>query len=142
MMFAPEPGFVSLFNGHDLTAGVSVDFGRGHPASQQAATRRVANREGAGQFRRQTASYDGVTCEKRTPHRDHAVGRRKIQKLSDHTGMFRKNFILNFNSGHPDADSGVFHPPAALQCRDYLLAGPYKQLKHYKPQDGTKWWWP
>ena len=22
-----------------------------------------------------------------------------------------------------------------LQCRDYLIAGPYNQLKHYKPQD-------
>ncbi len=25
-----------------------------------------------------------------------------------------------------------------LQCRDYLLAGPYKNLKNYKPQDWNK----
>ena len=35
----------------------------------------------------------------------------------------------------PNADSGVFIRDPQLQCRDYLLAGPYKQLKNYKPQD-------
>ena len=34
-----------------------------------------------------------------------------------------------------NADSGVFIRAPQLQCRDYLLAGPYKELKNYKPQD-------
>ena len=32
-------------------------------------------------------------------------------------------------------DSGVFIRRPQLQCRDYLIAGPYKSLKQYKPQD-------
>jgi len=34
----------------------------------------------------------------------------------------------------PNADSGVFIRQPQLQCRDYPLAGPYKDLKKYKPQ--------
>ena len=32
-------------------------------------------------------------------------------------------------------DGGVFIRSPQLQCRDYLLAGPWKDLKNYKPQD-------
>ena len=35
----------------------------------------------------------------------------------------------------PNADSGVYLRGPQLQCRDYALAGPYKNLKGYKPQD-------
>ena len=34
-----------------------------------------------------------------------------------------------------NADSGLFVRKPQLQVRDYLVAGPYKQLKKYKPQD-------
>ena len=34
-----------------------------------------------------------------------------------------------------NADSGIFLREPQLQCRDYLVAGPYKELKNYKPQD-------
>ena len=34
-----------------------------------------------------------------------------------------------------NADSGIFLRKPQLQCRDYLVAGPYKQLKKYKPQE-------
>jgi hypothetical protein len=34
-----------------------------------------------------------------------------------------------------NADSGIFIRRPQLQCRDYLMAGPYKDLKKYKPQD-------
>jgi hypothetical protein len=60
---------------------------------------------------------------------------RKIQQLST-TQEFPKDFILKLEfRATPDADSGVFIRQPQLQCRDYLLAGPYKQLKNYKPQD-------
>lgn len=35
----------------------------------------------------------------------------------------------------PNADSGIFIRQPQLQCRDYLVAGPYKSLKSYKAQD-------
>jgi hypothetical protein len=35
----------------------------------------------------------------------------------------------------PSEKSGVFIQQPQLQCRDYSLAGPYKNLKNYKPQD-------
>ena len=34
-----------------------------------------------------------------------------------------------------NADSGLFIRGPQLQVRDYLVAGPYKQLKKYKPQE-------
>ena len=34
-----------------------------------------------------------------------------------------------------NADSGIFIRKPQLQCRDYLVAGPYKELKSYNPQD-------
>jgi hypothetical protein len=60
---------------------------------------------------------------------------RKIQKLSTNR-EFPKNFILKLEfRSSPYADSGIFVRDPQLQCRDYLIAGPYKDLKHYKPQD-------
>lgn len=41
---------------------------------------------------------------------------------------------LEFRAGS-NADSGIFLRKPQLQCRDYLVAGPYKELKTYKPQD-------
>ena len=41
---------------------------------------------------------------------------------------------LEFRAG-VNADSGVFLRKPQLQCRDYLVAGPYKELTKYKPQD-------
>ena len=60
---------------------------------------------------------------------------RKIQQLwtvKDFSGNFK--LILEFRAT-PNADSGVFIRQPQLQCRDYLLAGPYKQLTKYKPGD-------
>lgn len=35
----------------------------------------------------------------------------------------------------PNADGGIYIRGPQLQCRDYRLAGPYKELKGYRPQD-------
>jgi len=52
---------------------------------------------------------------------------------------FSKNFILTLEfRASKNADSGIFLRGTQLQCRDYLLAGPYKTLKNYKPQDWNK----
>ena len=60
---------------------------------------------------------------------------RRIQQLWT-TSAFPKDFILKLEfRATPNTDSGIFIRQPQLQCRDYLLAGPYKQLKQYKPQD-------
>ncbi len=47
----------------------------------------------------------------------------------------RKTFVLKLEfRATPNADSGVFIRGKQLQCRDYALAGPYKQLANYRPQ--------
>ena len=60
---------------------------------------------------------------------------RRIQQMWT-TKEFPKDFTLRLEfRATPNADSGVFLRKPQLQCRDYLLAGPYKELKKYKPQD-------
>jgi len=52
------------------------------------------------------------------------------------TRQFPKDFKMKLEfRATPNADSGIFIRQPQLQCRDYPLAGPYKQLQHYKPQD-------
>jgi hypothetical protein len=52
------------------------------------------------------------------------------------TKHFPKDFTLKLEfRATPNADSGVFIRQPQLQCRDYPLAGPYRNLKNYKPQD-------
>jgi hypothetical protein len=49
---------------------------------------------------------------------------------------FPKDFELTLEfRAAVNADSGIFVRKPQLQCRDYLVAGPYKNLKKYKPQD-------
>lgn len=112
--FTPEPGFVSLFNGRDLT-------GWGF---------RTNNFDG------QTVSSDGRYVAKNgriivtTP----PEGSRVEQMWT--TREFPKNFVLKIEfRATPNADSGIFIREPQLQCRDYPLAGPYKTLTRYKPQD-------
>src|SRR5436190_8203102 len=111
--FKLEPGYISLFNGTDLT-------GWGY---------RTNNFDG------KTVSDDGrysgengiLTVHPRTP--------RKLQALWT-TREFSNDFNLKleFRAG-TNADSGIFIRGPQLQCRDYLVAGPYKDLKQYKAQD-------
>ena len=49
---------------------------------------------------------------------------------------FPTDFILKLEfRASVNADSGIFIRKPQLQCRDYPVAGPYKDLKKYKPQD-------
>ena len=59
---------------------------------------------------------------------------RRVQQLWT-TREFPKDFVLKLEfRATPFADSGVFIRKPQLQCRDYLLAGPYTELKKYAPQ--------
>jgi lysophospholipase L1-like esterase len=137
----PEPGFVSLFNGHDLTGW---GFRPTAPGDVAEANRQKNNPNApawpivkeAIAFDGQPASNDGRYLAKNgrlivtTPPEI-----RKIQKLST-TRDFSGNFVLRLEfRATANADSGVFIREPQLQCRDYLIAGPYKQLKNYRPQD-------
>ncbi|MCA9070316.1 MAG: DUF1080 domain-containing protein, partial [Planctomycetaceae bacterium] len=133
--FQPEPGFASLFNGRDLTG-----WGfRATPAPKGNSKRKGPARPVVKEdinFDGQTESNDGryQAINGRLVVTTPAEGRR-IQQLWT-TREFPKDFILKLEfRATPYADSGVFIRKPQLQCRDYLLAGPYTELKNYKPQD-------
>lgn len=140
--FTPEPGFVRLFNGRDLTGW---GYRPTSPADIENAKRWQASDRNAPpwpivtdavSFDELTASPDGryVARHGRLIVTTPPEGR-KIQTLWT-TREFPKDFVLKLEfRATPNADSGVFIRRPQLQCRDYLLAGPYKQLKQYKPQD-------
>lgn len=112
---APAGAAVELFNGTDLT-------GWGYKTGEK---------------------FDGktVTDDKRFAAKDGAIvvnppqPGEKIKQLWT-TAQFAGDFELRleFRAG-VNADSGLFVRGPQLQVRDYLVAGPYKKLKSYKPQD-------
>jgi sialate O-acetylesterase len=109
--YSPEPGFVSLLTGTDVTGWRYQD----------------------------TAEFDGKSStDGRYTGRDGRIvvnpGKGLAQMWS--TREFGKDFHLKleFRAG-VNADSGIFLRKPQLQCRDYFVAGPYKELKKYRPQD-------
>jgi len=140
--FTPEPGFVSLFNGKDLTGW---GFGPTSDADKESARKWRASDPNAPpwpivasqvNFDGQVRSSDGrfVAKNGRLIVTIPTEGRR-IQQLST-IQSFPKDFILRLEfRAMPDADSGIFLRGEQLQCRDYLLAGPYNKLKNYRPGD-------
>jgi lysophospholipase L1-like esterase len=140
--FTPEPGFVSLFNGKDLTGW---GFRPTSEADKESARKWQASDPHAPPWPIVTApeNFDGRPSS--TDGRYAAInGRlvvktpsegRKIQEI-DTTQDFSKDFVLRLEfRATPDADSGIFIRGQQLQCRDYLLAGPYNKLKNYRPGD-------
>jgi hypothetical protein len=119
--FQVEPGFDSLFNGRDLTGWSFRD-------PKSFAT--------VGELAGKTATEDGRYVAKHgrlivtTPPEG-----RRIQQLWT-VREFPADFTLKLEfRATPNADSGVFLRKPQLQCRDYPLAGPYKNLEKYRPQD-------
>lgn len=119
--FKLEPGFVSLFNGKDLT-------GWGFRDPKTLDIKETFDGKTASSDQRYVAKNGRLIVT--TPPEG-----RKIAQLWT-TGEFPKDFTLKLEfRATPNADSGVFLRKPQLQCRDYPLAGPYKELKKYKPQD-------
>lgn len=55
------------------------------------------------------------------------------------TMEFTGDFILSIEfRASNNADSGIFLRGKQLQCRDYLVAGPYRELKKYRPGDWNR----
>ena len=120
--FTPEPGFVSLYNGKDLT-------GWGYRDKEQKILEAFDGKSEASDGR--YTAKPGILVVNPS---DTARGPRLRQLWS--TKEFPKDFILKLEfRAAVNADSGIFLRKPQLQCRDYLVAGPYKTLKKYKPQD-------
>lgn len=140
--FTPEEGFESLFSGRDLTGW---GYRPTSEADKEAARRWQASDPNAAAwpFVTEAVGFDGLTS---TPDgRFVVIGSRlvvttppegrKIQQLWT-AREFPEDFILKLEfRATPNADSGVYLRGPQLQCRDYRLAGPYTDLKNYKPQD-------
>ena len=114
--FKPEPGYISLFNGRDLTGwGYLTNNFDGKMTSSDG---------------RYTATNGFLVVN---PYRPEA-GPHLRQLWTTHA--FPSDFILKLEfRASVNADSGIFIRQPQLQCRDYLVAGPYKELKQYRPQD-------
>ena len=72
-----------------------------------------------------TPRHAGVLTAQEAPELIHGVA-------YDFPGDFELK--LEFRAA-VNADSGLFVRKPQLQVRDYLVAGPYKELKKYKPQE-------
>lgn len=135
--FKIEKGFVSLFNGRNLNGwGYRVTPPRNpnrKPNPNAPARTMITEPEN---FYGQKSSSDGryKAINDRLVVTTPTEGRR-IQQIWT-TRDFAKDFTLKLEfRATPNADSGVFLRGKQLQCRDFPLAGPYKELKKYKPQD-------
>ena len=125
----PDAGYKSLFNGRDLTGwclrapmndksptiGVVVETFDGKTESSD-----------AGRY----SARDGILTI------NFPKGRTSLISSLYTVEEFPRDFTLKLEfRASPNADSGIFVRKPQLQCRDYLVAGPYKSLKAYKPQD-------
>jgi lysophospholipase L1-like esterase len=134
--FKLEEGFQSLFNGRDLTGwGFRPTPPRNPPKNPRPGAPVFVQIKEAEDFQGKTKSSDQRywAVNGRLVVTTPAEGRR-IQQLWT-TAEFGSDFVLKLEfRATPNADSGVFIRKPQLQCRDYVLAGPYKDLKNYKPQ--------
>ncbi len=140
--FTIENDFVSLFNGHDLTGW---GYRATTPADIESAIRWQKGSADAAPWPvvKADASFDGL---KASPDGRYVAkagrlivttppGGRRIQQLWT-TREFPRNFVLRLQfRAMPNADSGVYVRGPQLQCRDYLLAGPYTKLQQYRALD-------
>ena len=140
--FELEEGFESLFNGRDLTgwgyrptSEADKEIARKWQASDPNAAEWPFVTE-AVSFDGRTASPDGrfVAIAGRLVVTTPPEGR-KVQQLYT-TREFPEDFVLRMEfRATPNADSGVYVRGPQQQVRDYRLAGPYKDLQRYRPQE-------
>ncbi len=119
--FKNEPGFKSLYNGKDLSG-----WGYRDKDYKPAETFDGKAEASDGRY---TAKPGILTVN---PHVEGKARFRQLYTVEE----FPKNFHLKLEfRAAVNADSGIYVRKPQLQCRDYLVAGPYKELKKYKAQD-------
>ena len=125
----PDEGFKSLFNGKDLTGWSFREKPKRRSPKSGKIIKDFEGKVQSDEFARYSAK-DGVIRVNFPDEKDRITG--QMYTVAE----FSSDFILKleFRAG-VNADSGVFIRRPQLQCRDYLVAGPYKELKKYKPQE-------
>lgn len=127
--WAPEAGFTSLFNGKDLSGWCFRAKVEKKDPKVGAVVEKFDGKTESSDAGRYSAK-DGILTV------NFPKGQERLIAQLYTVQEFPKNFILKLEfRASPNADSGVFIRKPQLQCRDYLVAGPYKELKQYKAQD-------
>jgi hypothetical protein len=125
----PEPGFKSLFNGKDLTGWCFRAKVDGKDPKVGDVTEKFDGKVESSDDGRYSAK-DGILTV------NFPKGKERLIAALYTVEEFPKDFTLKLEfRASVKADSGIFVRKPQLQCRDYLVAGPYKALKHYRPQD-------
>jgi len=140
--FTSEEGFVSLFNGHDLTGW---GYRRTTEADRAAAHNWWKWQPGVAvwNFIEEPASFDGLRT---SPDGRYVAinGRLVVTTPPEYRSItqlfsqrdYPEDFILKLEfRATPNADGGVYVRGTQHQCRDFTLAGPWKDLRNYRPQD-------
>jgi hypothetical protein len=125
----PDPGFTSLFNGTDLTGWCFLEKGsRKEP--KNVTPRVVFDGKTESNDNGRYSVKDGVLSV------NYPKGRARLMSKLYTTAEFSGDFVLKLEfRASINADSGIFIRKPQLQCRDYLVAGPFKELKKYRPQE-------
>lgn len=125
----PEEGYVSLFNGKDLTGWCFRQKTKKDDPNPGAILDKHDGKTEAADAGRYIVK-DGVIAVTFPTEADKLTG--QLYTVAE----FPKNFVLKLEfRASVNADSGIFIRKPQLQCRDYLVAGPYTKLKQYKPQE-------
>jgi hypothetical protein len=126
----PDPQFRSLFNGKDLTGWSFRAKVDGKSPKVGDVVEKFDGKTRSSDAGRYSAK-DGILTVNFPPK-----GQERLIAQLYTVEEFPKDFILKLEfRASVNADSGIFIRKPQLQCRDYLVAGPYKQLKKYKAQD-------
>jgi lysophospholipase L1-like esterase len=113
--FVPEVGFLSLFNGRDLTGWAYA---------------------GGANLHGKAATDDGRYVVRNGRLVVTVSHWHQENKILWTTRKFSRNFVLKLEfRASPNADSGIFVREPQLQCRDFIIAGPFATLTHYLPLD-------
>lgn len=127
--WTPEPGFTSLFNGKDLSGWCFRAKTEKKDPQVGAVVEKFDGKTESSDAGRYSAK-DGILTV------NFPKGQERLIAQLYTVQEFPKDFVLKLEfRASEGADSGVFVRKPQLQCRDYLVAGPYKDLKQYKAQD-------
>lgn len=125
----PDAGFRSLFNGKDLSGWCFRAKGDRKSPRVGAVVEKFDAKTQSSDGGRYSAR-DGILTVNFPKGQDRLIA--QLYTVEE----FPRDFVLKLEfRASVNADSGIFVRGPQLQCRDYLVAGPYKNLKKYLPQE-------
>ncbi len=125
----PDPGFKSLFNGKDLTGWCFREKTDKKSPVIGNVTETFDGKSASSDAGRYSAK-DGILTVNFPKGQERLLS--QLYTVEQFPGDF--HLKLEFRASE-NADSGVFLRKPQLQCRDYPVAGLYKDLENYKPGD-------